>query len=142
MLINNISYHNGLAHWEKSNHCIITFTYNVSYETCAYKMKRNFYEKGDYVSIRKHLNIVDWDKILSGKNTHQQYDTLIDIMKMCEENYSPSKIVEKNIDVRFPEKLPNYIRIKIRKKHYLWKWYKYNYFYAIKTSKTSGHIYN
>ena len=54
----------------------------MSYETCAYKMKRNFYEKGDYVCIRKHLNIVDWDKILSEKNTHQQYDTLIDIMKI------------------------------------------------------------
>ena len=35
------------------------------------------YEKGDYVSIRKYLNTVNWDEILSGKDTQQQYDTLV-----------------------------------------------------------------
>ena len=52
-----------------------------------------------------------------------QYDTLIEIVKLCEEIYIPSKIVEKNNNVRFPEKLPTYIRVKIKKKHNLWKWY-------------------
>ena len=49
-LINNINYLSPLG---KSDHCIITFTYNVSYETSAYKIRRIFYEKGDYASIRK-----------------------------------------------------------------------------------------
>ena len=106
-----------------SDHCIITFTYNVSYEKSAYKIRRIFYEKGDYASIRKYLNTVNWDEILSGKDTQQQYDTLIEIVKLCEEKYISSKIVEKNNNVRFSEKLPTYIRVKIKKKHNLWKRY-------------------
>ena len=117
-LINNINYLSPLG---KSDHCIITFTYNVSYEKSAYKIRRIFYEKGDYASIRKYLNTVNWDEILSGKDTQQQYDTLIEIVKLCEEKYIPSKIVEKNNNVRFSEKLPTYIRVKIKKKHNLWK---------------------
>ena len=119
-LINNINYLSPLG---KSDHCIITFTYNVSYEKSAYKIRRIFYEKGDYASIRKYLNTVNWDEILSGKDTQQQYDTLIEIVKLCEEKYIPSKIVEKNNNVRFSEKLPTYIRVKIKKKHNLWKRY-------------------
>ena len=104
-LINNTNYLSPLG---KNDHCIITFTYNVSYEKSAYKIRRIFYEKGDYVSILKYLNTVDWDEILSGKDTQQLYlyDTLIEIVKLCEEKYIPSKIVEKNSNVRFPEKLP------------------------------------
>ena len=119
-LINNINYLSPLG---KSDHCIITFTYNVSYEKSAYKIRRIFYEKGDYASIRKYLNTVNWDEILSGKDTQQQYDTLIEIVKLCEEKYIPSKIVEKNNNVRFSEKLRTYIRVKIKKKHNLWKRY-------------------
>ena len=80
----------------------------MSYEKSAYKIRRIFYEKGDYASILKYLNTVDWDEILSGKDTQQLYlyDTLIEIVKLCEEKYIPSKIVEKNSNVRFPEKLP------------------------------------
>ena len=107
-LINNINYLSPLG---KSHHCIITFTYNVSYEKSAYQIRHIFYEKGDYVSIRKYLNTVDWDEILSGKDTQQQYDTLIEIVKLCEEKYIPSKIVEKNNNVRFPGKLPSYINL-------------------------------
>ena len=59
------------------------------------KIRRIFYEKRDYASIRKYLNTVDWDEILSGKDTQQQYDTLIEIVKLCEEKYIPSKTVEK-----------------------------------------------
>ena len=120
VLINNINYFSPLG---KSDHCIITFTYNVSYEKFAYQIKRIFYEKGDYASIQKYLNTVDWDEILSGKDTQQQYDTLIEIVKLCEEKYIPSKVVEKNNNVRFPEKLPSYVRVKIKKKHNLWKRY-------------------
>ena len=119
-LINNINYLSPLG---KSDHCIIIFTYNVSYEKSAYKIRRIFYEKRDYASIRKYLNTVDWDEILSGEDTQQQYDTLIEIVKLCEERYIPSKIAEKNNNLRFSEKLPTYIRVKIKKKHNLWKRY-------------------
>ena len=107
----------------KSDHCINTFTYNVTYEKCSYKVKCIFYEKGDYVNIRQHLNNIDWKELMSGKDVQQKYDVFAEIVKMCEEKYIPSKIVEKNCDFKFTERLPNYIRTVIRKKHNLWKRY-------------------
>ena len=97
-LINNINY---LSPQGKSDHCIITFTYNVSYEKSANKIRRIFYEKGDYASIRKYLNTVDWDEILSGKDTQQQYDTLIETVKLCEENSSRVKLLKKTTMLDF-----------------------------------------
>ena len=48
---------------------------------------------------------------------------LSSIIKELEEQYIPSKIVDVNRDDRFGEKLPNHIRMQIKKKHNLWKLY-------------------
>ena len=50
-----------------------------------------------------------------------QWDALTTIIKELEEQYIPSKIVDVNGDDRFGEKLPNHIRMQIKKKHNLWK---------------------
>ena len=88
-IISNVKY---LSPLDKSDHCIITFTYNVTYEKCSYKV-RIFYGKGDYVNIRQHLNNIDWKELMSGKDVQQKYDVFAEIVKMCEEKYIPSKIV-------------------------------------------------
>ena len=95
----------------------------MTYEKCSYKVKRIFYEKGDYVNIRQHLNNIDWKELMSWKGVQQKYDVFAEIVKMCEEKYIPSKIVEKNCDFKFAERIPNYIRTVIRKKYNLWKRY-------------------
>ena len=107
----------------KSDHCVITFTYNITFESCSYKVKRTFYDKGDYAGIKKQLGSIKWDTLLSGKSVQSQWDVLTTIIKELEEQYIPSKIVDVNGDDRFGEKLPNHIRMQIKKKHNLWKRY-------------------
>ena len=51
----NITYLSPLG---KSDHCVITFTYNITCENCSYKVKRTFYDKGDYAGIKKHLGSI------------------------------------------------------------------------------------
>ena len=48
--ISNITYLSPLG---KSDHCVITFTYNITFESCSYEVKRTFYDKGDYAGIKK-----------------------------------------------------------------------------------------
>ena len=106
----------------KSDHCVVTLLYNITFENCSYKVKRNIYDKGDYTAIKKHLSNIEWDIILSGK-TVQQWDVLVDIIGSSEEQYIPSKMVEINRDDKFGEKLPNHIRLQIKNKHNMWKRY-------------------
>ena len=73
------------------------------------------YDKGDYTAIKKHLSNIGWDIILSGKCVQQQWDVLVDIIGSLEDQYIPSKIVEINRDDKFGEKLPNHIRLQIKK---------------------------
>ena len=118
--ISNITYLSPLG---KSDHCVITFTYNITFESCSYKVKRTFYDKGDYAGIKKQLGSIKWDTLLSGKSVQSQWDVLTTIIKELEEQYIPSKIVDVNGDDRFGEKLPNHITMQIKKKHNLWKRY-------------------
>ena len=108
--ISNIEYLGPLG---KSDHCVVTLLYNITFENCSYKVKRNIYDKGDYTAIKKHLSNIEWDIILSGKTVQQQWDVLVDIIGSSEEQYIPSKMVEINRDDKFGEKLPNHIRLQI-----------------------------
>ena len=111
--ISNIVYLGPLG---KSDHCVVTLLYNITFESCSYKVKRNMYDKGDYTDIKKHLSNNGWDIILSGKSVQQQWDVLVDIIGSLEDQYIPSKMVEINRDDKFGEKLPNHIRLQIKKK--------------------------
>ena len=44
----NIAYLGPLG---KSDHCVVTLLYNITFESCSYKVKRNMYDKGDYTAI-------------------------------------------------------------------------------------------
>ena len=118
--ISNIAYLGPLG---KSDHCVVTLLYNITFESCSYKVKRNMYDQGDYTAIKKHLCNIGWDIILSGKSVQQQWDVLVDIIGNLEDQYIPSKMVEINKDDKFGEKLPNHIRLQIKKKHNMWKRY-------------------
>ena len=87
--ISNITYLSPLG---KSDHCVITFTYNITFESCYYKVKRTFYDKGDYAGIKKQLGSIKWDTLLSGESVQSQWDVLTTIIKELEEQYIPSKI--------------------------------------------------
>ena len=65
----------------KSDHCVITFTYNITFESCSYKVKRTFYDKGDYAGIKKQLGSIKWDTLLFGKCMQSQWDALTTIIK-------------------------------------------------------------
>ena len=110
--ISNIAYLGPLG---KSDHCVVTLLYNITFESCSYKVKRNMYDKGDYTAIKEHLSNIGWDIILSGKSVQQQWDVLVDIIGRLEDQYIPSKMVEINRDDKFGEKLPNHIRLQIKK---------------------------
>ena len=75
--------------------------------------------------LKKQLGSIKWDTLLSGKSVQSQWDALTAIIKRLEEQYNPSKIVNVNGDDSFGEKLPNHIRMQIKKKHNLWKRYNY-----------------
>ena len=49
--ISNITYLGPLG---KNDHCVVTLLYNITFESCSYKVKRNMYDKGDYTAIKKH----------------------------------------------------------------------------------------
>ena len=46
--IGNIKYLGPLG---KSDHCVVTLLYNITFENCSYKVKRNMYDKGDDAAI-------------------------------------------------------------------------------------------
>ena len=55
-------------------------------------------------------------------NPNGTYNYIFDkIIKECENKHVPMKIVEMNRESKFKELLPEHIRLKIRKKHNLWK---------------------
>ena len=59
------------------------YIYNITFENCSYKVKRNIYDKGDYTAIKKHLSNIEWDIILSGKTVKgcvQDDDFILDKM--------------------------------------------------------------
>ena len=51
-LIKDIEYQSPLG---KSDHCIIIFSYDIKCISSTYKVKRFFYDKGDYDSVKKYL---------------------------------------------------------------------------------------
>ena len=118
--ISNIAYLGPLG---KSDHCVVTLLYNITFESCSYKVKRNIYDKVDYTAIKKHLSNIGWNIILSEKSVQQQWDVLVDNIGSFEDQYNLSKMVEINRDDKFGEKLPNHIRLQIKKKHNMWKRY-------------------
>ena len=70
-LIKDIEYQSPLG---KSDHCVITFSYDIKCISSAYKVKRFFYDKGDYYSIKKYLRTINWYHLFDGKDVQQMWD--------------------------------------------------------------------
>ena len=120
MLINNLEYHSPLG---KSDHSVIYFNYQVECMKCAYKMKKTFYDKGNYKAIEEYLKDNDWKQTFIGRNVQQMWDLLVETLKECETRFIPNKIVEVNGEAKYKETFDITIRQNIRKKHNLWKRY-------------------
>ena len=121
-LIKDIEYQSPLG---KSDHCIITFSYDIKCISSAYKVKRFFYDKGDYDSVKKYLRTINWYHLFDGKDVQvqQMWDILIEILLESEKKYIPNKVLEINGDTKYKEIFSIVIRQKIKKKHNLWKRY-------------------
>ena len=120
MLINNLEYHNPLG---KSDHSVIYFNYQVECMKCAYKMKKTFYDKGNYKAIQEYLKDIDLKQVIIGKGVQQMWDLLVEKLKEWETRFIPNKIVEVNGEAKYEETFDITIRQNIRKKHNLWKRY-------------------
>ena len=120
MLINNIEYHSLLG---KSDHSVIYYNYQVEYMKCTYKIKKTFYDKGDYKAIQEYLKEIDWKQMFIGKGVQQMWDLLVETLKECEARFIPNKIVEINGDAKYKETFNITIRKNIKQKHNLWKRY-------------------
>ena len=120
MLINNIEYHSPLG---KSDHSVIYYNYQIECMKCTYKIKKTFYDKGDYKAIQEYLKEIDWKQMFIGKGVQQMWDLLVETLKECEARFIPNKIVEINGDAKYKETLNITIRKNIKQKHNLWKRY-------------------
>ena len=116
--IENLKYLSPLG---KSDHCIILFDYITLCEKKSYKAEKKYYEKANYDAIKRHLAEINWKLLLNEKNVQSQWNIFDKIIKECENKHVPMKIVERNRESKFKELLPEHIRLKIRKKHNLWK---------------------
>ena len=82
---------------------------------------KKYYEKANCYAIKRHLAEINWKLLLNEKNVQSQWNIFDKIIKECENKYVPMKIVEITRESKFKELLPEHIRLKIRKKHNLWK---------------------
>ena len=119
-LIKDIEYQSPLG---KSDHCVITFSYDIKCISSAYKVKRFFYDKGDYNSVKIYLRTINWYHLFDGKDVQQMWDILREILLESEKKYIPNKVLEINGDNKYKETFSIVIRQKIKKKHNLWKRY-------------------
>ena len=55
----------------KSDQSVIYFSYQVECIKCAYKMKKTFYEKGNYKAIEQYLKDIDWKQMFIGRNVQK-----------------------------------------------------------------------
>ena len=92
--ISNIKY---LGPLSKSDQCVVTLLYNITFENCSYRLSVIFMTRKT-IQLLKNIyvktNNIEWDIILSGKTVQQQWDILVDIIGSLEEQYIPSKMVE------------------------------------------------
>ena len=122
MLINHLEYHM-CSQLGKSDHSVICFNYQVKCVKCTYKLKKTFYDKGNYKEMEEYLNEIDWKHLFVGKDVQQMWDLLVETLKECETRFIPNKIVEINGDAKYKETFNIKIRENIKKKHNLWKRY-------------------
>ena len=87
----------------------------------SYKAEKKYYGKANYDAIKRHLAEINWKLLLNEKNVQSQWNIFDKIIKECENKHVPMKVVEMNRESKFKELLPEHIRLKIRKKHKLWK---------------------
>ena len=120
MLINHLEYHSSLG---KSDHSVICFNYQVKCVKCTYKLKKTFYDKGNYKEIEEYLNEIDWKHLFVDKDVQQMWNLLVETLKECETRFIPNKIVEINGDAKYKDTFNITIRENIKKKHNLWKRY-------------------
>ena len=52
----------------KSDHCVLSFVYCIKCQLCTYKVKRYFYDRGDYEGIKKELHNTDWNFLFTDQN--------------------------------------------------------------------------
>ena len=119
-LINAIEYQSPLG---KSDHCIITFSYDIKCISNAYKVNRYFYDKGDYNTIKICLRKINWHQLFDGKDVQQMWDIMSEILLENERMHIPNKVLEINGDIKYREAFSMVIRQKIKKKHNVWKRY-------------------
>ena len=100
MLINHLEYHSPLG---KSDHSVICFNYQVKCVKCTYKLKKTFYDKGNYKEMEEYLNEIDWKHLFVGKDVQQMWDLLVETLKECETRFIPNKIVKINGDAKYKE---------------------------------------
>ena len=82
------------------------------------KRKKNIMKRQ---TMMQHLVEINWKLLLNEKNVQSQWNIFDKIIKECENKHVPMKIIEMNRESKFKELLPEHIRLKIRKKHNLWK---------------------
>ena len=116
--IADICYSNPLG---KSDHCVISFTYQCKCKINNYKKIRKLYDKGDYTKIKDNLNTTDWKELMNDKSVQEQWDIFNTVIKELEDKHIPTKTYYVNDDKKGNFPLPANVLKTIRKKHNLWK---------------------
>ena len=123
-MVTNPEYHSSLG---KSDHLIITLKKFNNLNCYLYQRKQlkeiTLFKKGDYQSMNKEMNQINWDQLLTQE---QEIDTQWALIKnsilQLQDKYVPKHIIDvNNLKGDFP--LDRYIRNKIRKKRTMWKRY-------------------
>lgn len=68
--------------------CDINEKINPTYESNSY-----LYHKGDYESMKRHLNSLNWDLEFNEKTLEEKWETFKSSLQHCVENFIPKKYV-------------------------------------------------
>ena len=88
----------------KSDHSVITFTFNSYITSKATQKTRYIYDKGDYVNMKKKINI-DWNEWLADNDIISQWSTFRSKLEEAGELFIPKvtiKTLNLKRDITFP----------------------------------------
>ena len=88
-MVNNIEYESPLG---KSDHCVITFTYECYAILNSKRKQRKLYDKADFEKIREEINNIDWeDQLGKYNNVEDMWKFFHSTIMEIEEKFIPTR---------------------------------------------------
>ena len=87
-MIDNLNYNEPVG---KSHHLVLEWAFTAYGYKRVEKIKRYFFHKGDYVALRRTLELTDWKAVLRDKSVDEMWDTISEEILTATDTYVPNK---------------------------------------------------